>query len=499
MPYGLSNDTVARIHSVFARHPEVQQAILYGSRAMGTQRDGSDIDLTLTGKDLDFKRLARIETELDDLLLPYKLDLSIRRQIDNDALLNHIERVGVLFYDRERKGAGQDGEGSDAAKKKGWETKKLGEVCDMYQPKTISKKEMVEDGTYPVYGANGVIGRYSQFNHEEPQLLVTCRGATCGSVNISAPYSWINGNAMVVRPKNELVKMRFMEYLFRGGINISKAITGAAQPQITRTTLASLEASFPKSLAEQQRIVGLLDEAFKSLAIAKANAEKNLQNARALFESHLHSVFTQRGPGWVEKRLDEVCEKITDGTHHSPKTQLSERLPGTFPYITSKNIRNNFMDLSKMVFVERAFHDEVYARCNPGLGDVLITKDGANTGNVTLNTIDEPFSLLSSVCLIKTNQAVLKPAFLCFYLQSSTGLHVILGQMTGAAIKRIVLKDIKKAVIPYPPFKEQEIIVETFNSLLAETQGLTRIYERKLAALEELKQSLLHQAFTGEL
>ena len=100
MPYGLSNDTVERIRAVFARYPEVQQAILYGSRAMGTQRDGSDIDLTLTGDDLDFKTLIRLEIDLDDLMLPYRFDLSIRRQIDNDALLDHIERVGVVFYDR---------------------------------------------------------------------------------------------------------------------------------------------------------------------------------------------------------------------------------------------------------------------------------------------------------------------------------------------------------------------------------------------------------------
>ncbi len=280
--------------------------------------------------------------------------------------------------------------------------------------------------------------------------------------------------------------------------SIKDGSSGSAQGGFNATKLGALTIPVPP-LPEQQRIVALLDAAFEGLATAKANAEKNLQNARALFESHLQSVFTQRGPGWVEKTFDDVCHKITDGTHHSPQTQFSERAPGTFPYITSKNIRNNYMDLSKMAYIEQAFHDEVYARCKPSLGDVLLTKDGANTGNVTLNTIDEPFSLLSSVCLIKTNQAVLKPAFLCFYLQSSTGLSAILGQMTGAAIKRIVLKDIKKAVIPFPPLKEQETVVATLNSLLTETQRLARLYERKLAALEALKKSLLHQAFSGEL
>jgi len=122
-----------------------------------------------------------------------------------------------------------------------WNTATLGDTCEMYQPKTISGKEMDADGAYPVFGANGVIGRYQQFNHEEPQLLITCRGATCGSVNMSVPRSWITGNAMVVRPKNGSINLRFLEYLFRGGIDLSKAITGAAQPQITRTNLAPLK------------------------------------------------------------------------------------------------------------------------------------------------------------------------------------------------------------------------------------------------------------------
>lgn len=252
-------------------------------------------------------------------------------------------------------------------------------------------------------------------------------------------------------------------------------------------------------LPEQRRIVGILDEAMAAIATAKANTEANLANARAVFDSRLHEVFSQRGEGWVEKRLGEVCHKITDGTHHSPKTQFPEPGPNRFPYITSKNIRNNFMDLSDVAYIERAFHDEVYARCQPSLGDVLLTKDGASTGNVTLNTLDEPFSLLSSVCLMKSNPNLLSPAFLCYFLQSSIGLSSIVGRMTGTAIKRIVLRDIKKATIPIPPLKEQDIIVAKLNALLTETQRLESIYRRKLEALEALKKSLLHAAFEGEL
>ena len=95
----------------------------------------------------------------------------------------------------------------------------------MHQPKTIGLKDLVPNGQYPVFGANGIIGYYDKFNHEEPQLLITCRGATCGAVNISEPYSWITGNAMVVRPLEESLDLGFLEFVFRGGISISEAIT----------------------------------------------------------------------------------------------------------------------------------------------------------------------------------------------------------------------------------------------------------------------------------
>jgi type I restriction enzyme S subunit len=92
----------------------------------------------------------------------------------------------------------------------------------------------------------------------------------------------------------------------------------------------AIEVKFP-TLAEQKRIVQKLDEALAGISKAKETAVKNLQNARALFESQLEADLTKRGPGWIEKPFDEVCHKITDGTHHSPKKQFTERAPGTFP------------------------------------------------------------------------------------------------------------------------------------------------------------------------
>ncbi|MBX7208218.1 MAG: restriction endonuclease subunit S [Verrucomicrobiaceae bacterium] len=175
---------------------------------------------------------------------------------------------------------------------KGWVEKTLGETCEMYQPKTIGTKDLVPDGPYPVFGANGIIGRYDKFNHEEPQLLITCRGATCGAVNISEPKSWITGNAMVVRPLDASLDLGFLEYAFRGGIDISKAITGAAQPQITRTNLSPLLICFPKSVTEQKQLASTFrDLAAETQRLTRLYEQKQAALA-ALKKSLLHQAFT---------------------------------------------------------------------------------------------------------------------------------------------------------------------------------------------------------------
>ena len=391
--------------------------------------------------------------------------------------------------------------------KKGWKTTRLGDVCAIDKAQGVHRQlpyvglEHIESHTARFIGSMKPQSvKSSTFCFSNKHILYGRLRPYLNKVLAPDFEGHCSTEIFPIKPSPQLLR-EYLLYWFLADSTmncINATCTGARMPRADMNEVLAFDFPLPP-LPEQRRIVSILDKAFEGIATAKANAEKNLQNARALFESYLESVFAQRGEGWVEKSFEDACTKITDGTHHSPQTQFTERAPGRLPYITSKNIRNNYMDLSNVAYIERAFHNEVYARCQPSLGDVLLTKDGANTGNVTLNTLDEPFSLLSSVCLIKTNPTVLSPAFLCYYLQSSTGLSSIVGQMTGAAIKRIVLKDIKKAVIPFPPLKEQHSIVAKLNSLLAEIQRLARLYERKRAALEALKKSLLHQAFTGEL
>jgi restriction endonuclease S subunit len=174
----------------------------------------------------------------------------------------------------------------------------LGEVCEIYQPKTITSKEIKQTGKYKVFGANGVIGFYDKYNHEDAEVLVTCRGATCGTVNLSEPKSWITGNAMVVKPKDNLDK-KFLFYFLKN-TNLKSVISGSAQPQITRASLSPFKIPLPP-LEVQKEIVEQIEVKQKAIKAAKAVIE-NLERERRYFGQSLRKL---EGVEWVD--LGEVC------------------------------------------------------------------------------------------------------------------------------------------------------------------------------------------------
>ena len=139
----------------------------------------------------------------------------------------------------------------------GWQELELGAFCEIYQPRTITKNDMVPGGKHPVYGANGQIGHFDEYNHAESEVTIGCRG-TCGAVNVIPAFSWITGNAMVVKPDPEVLSKAALALVLRD-IDYSEVISGTAQPQITRTNLAPTVVPIPPR-EEQHRIVAKVDE-----------------------------------------------------------------------------------------------------------------------------------------------------------------------------------------------------------------------------------------------
>ena len=269
---------------------------------------------------------------------------------------------------------------------------------------------------------------------------------------------------------------KFLHWTYVSGVTEGMQSNSTGIRNLDGDAYKAIEITYPP-LSEQQRIVGLLDEAFEGHATAKANAEKNLQNARALFESHLQSVFTQRGPGWVETTLEKISTNLD--SKRVPITK-NVRSSGEYPYYGASGIVDYVADY--------IFEGD----------NLLVSEDGAN-----LLARSTPIAFSVSGKYWVNNHAhilhfenMATQRFAEFYLESIK----LDDYITGAAQPKLNQKALNSIPIPIPKSVEtQAKIVEQVVSLQKETQRLARLYERKLAALAELKKSLLHQAFTGEL
>ena len=273
---------------------------------------------------------------------------------------------------------------------------------------------------------------------------------------------------------------------------IKDGSSGSAQGGFNATKLGALSLPIPP-LPEQQRIVGILDEAFDGIATAKANAEKNLQNARALFESHLQYVFAKRGDGWVQSAIGEVAE-VYDGPHATPKTVDSGPI-----FLGISALQDGKINLGETRHVTPEDFIRWTRRVKPMAEDVVFSYE-TRLGQAAIIPTELDCCLGRRMGLVRANGKRLNPRFFV-YQYISPPFREFLNSRTvrGATVDRIALKEFPTFQIGLPCLDEQEQIASSFEALRTETQRLKSIYQRKLAALDELKKSLLHQAFSGAL
>ena len=393
--------------------------------------------------------------------------------------------------------------------KKGWEYKKLGEVCR--KSNNIKWDDVPNDASYryidltsvdrsdlcihnPQYiKKDNAPSRAKQIIKAGDIIFATTRPTLRRVSIIDEKYDGdiCSTGFCVLRP-NVDVKSKLIFYaLLEDGFYkyIEPLQTGANYPAVTDNIVKNYIIPVPP-LSEQQSIVDYLDSAFAKIDAMKANAEKALNEAKALFQASLKEMLEPK-EGWEEKTLREVCSLITDGTHHSPPNNEN----GKYKYITAKNIKIWGLDLSNITYVSEDIHKEIIARCYPQKGDVLYIKDGATTGIAIVNPLEEEFSILSSVALIKPNKEVLSSEFLCYTLNSPSIYNQTRNQMDGAAITRVTLVKIKGFVVPIPPISEQQRIVLHLDSLKSKVDRLQENYEKISQECDALKQAILRQVF----
>lgn len=396
--------------------------------------------------------------------------------------------------------------------KEGWQIKTLNEVCVVERgssPRPIKSYfttnpdgvnwikigDTEQDGRYVYSTAQKITpegAKQSRFVKEGDFILTN-------SMSFGRPYimktsGYIHDGWFVFRLKDSLDTDYFYHLLSSPLVQnqFASLASGAIVKNISGDLVKKTKLPIPP-LPEQQRIVAILDDAFESIAIAKANAEKNLQNAKALFESYLDGVFSKGGEGWVEKRLKDVCEKITDGTHQTP-TYFDEGVV----FLSSRNVTSGKINWDKIKYIDEKQHLEMHRRVAPRRGDILLAKNGT-TGVAAMVDRDTVFDIYVSLALLRATE-VINPNFLLYFVNSPVAKQQFNKRLKGAGVPNLHLEEIREVNISFPlSLDEQSMLVERLDAISFETQRLESLYQQKITALDELKKALLHQAFSGQL
>uniref|UniRef100_UPI003FEF4548 restriction endonuclease subunit S n=1 Tax=Candidatus Limisoma sp. TaxID=3076476 RepID=UPI003FEF4548 len=361
--------------------------------------------------------------------------------------------------------------------KHNWEYKRLGDICDLYQPKTIAASELVEDGEYDVYGANGIIGKFTRYNHEFPEILLTCRGATCGTINISNPKSWINGNAMVIHSKSSELLFAYLKYAMTA-LDYSNIITGAAQPQITRQSLTPTNIPLPP-MEVQERIVAELDKINETIG----DCRELLRNLDALKLSLFYDYFGDpiaNPKCWKTKPIKSIAP--------SGESFLEpQELDGKFWLLNLEQVESNSGRILEIEYfpIENIGSSTV----NFDEGNVLYSKL-----RPYLNKVVIPYGrgyCTSELIPLRPNQDYVSREYIAYALRLPEFVKFISAKTGGAKMPRVKMQHFWNFQMPVPPLELQEKFAERIEQIEAQKKAV----EQTIAELQTLLDSRMDYWF----
>jgi type I restriction enzyme, S subunit len=393
--------------------------------------------------------------------------------------------------------------------KKGWPHHKLGDVLEIQNGYAFDAKAFTPSEGMPLIRIRDLKGgteTETRFTGEYDKKYVVKSGdlligmdGEFGCYEWKGPPSLLNQRVCRLQRFASKLSPRFLFYGANSHLKAIEDVTGyTTVKHISSKQILGIDFPIPP-LPEQQRIVGILDEAFDGIATAKANAEKNLQNARALFESHLQSIFTQRGEGWVEKRLSELCN-IKHGFAFKSEFFTSD---GDYVLLTPGNFYESggYRDRGEK---QKYYIGEIPRDYVLSEGDLLVamTEQAAGLlGSPILIPESDKFLHNQRLGLVTKKHGVPWTNEFFFHVFNTQAVRKeIHDSASGVKVRHTSPTKMGDVVVSFPTsLSEQRAIVSTLKNLREETQRLESLYQRKLAALDALKKSLLHQAFSGQL
>lgn len=365
------------------------------------------------------------------------------------------------------------------------------EICDVYQPKTVATKEFVPNGQYSVYGANGIIGNYDKYNHENSEVLMACRGATCGAINVSKPYSWINGNAMVIHPKGNIpIKQKYLAYCLQAS-DKRNIISGTAQPQITRNNMKLFQLPLCE-IEEQERIVTRIEELFSELD----KAVEILQTTKQQLAVYRQAVYSSVYNGIAELKPITDFFEITGGlTKNSKRSEL----PIKMPYLRVANVYYNRLDLSeiKNIGVTESEVERTLLEKN----DLLFVEGNGSKSQIGRVAIWDGSieQCLHQNHIIKGRPlGNMLPEYALFYLISGGGRNQITDiAKSTSGLYTLSTNKVKNLQIPVCNITKQQQVINEIASRLSICESIELTVDTVLAQADAMRQSILKQAFEG--
>ena len=393
--------------------------------------------------------------------------------------------------------------------KEGWTDKTLGEVCKIYNGNSINadyKKKHFLGATegLPFIATkdvsplgridynNGVrIPNYEEYKVAPANSVFICaEGGSAGKKFAYVEKDVCFGNKLFcITPKDKSITGKFVYHFvqsdnFRG--QFFSLLTGLIGG-VSAKKFQTIRISVPP-LSEQQSMVDYLDSAFAKIDAMKANAEKALNEAKALFQASLKEMLEPK-EGWEEKTLKEITTKISDGSHNPPAGVVFSE----YEMLSSKNVRNDIFNFDNPRYLSKEDFEKEDKRTNLEKGDVLLTIVGAGLGECCVYDFEKKIVFQRSVSVIKPFYDKIISRFLMYTLQNN--YNNIRNASNGAAQKGIYLKQLAEYVVLIPPLSEQQSIVNTLDSLKSKVDRLQENYNKISQECDALKQAILRKVF----
>lgn len=358
--------------------------------------------------------------------------------------------------------------------KQGWKIKKIKDICDKASSNIAQNKITELDGDYPVYGARGFVQNVDFYHRDTEYIGIVKDGSGVGRVNVYPAYSSLLGTLQYILPKNGYA-LNYVAYALKS-LNLASFTSGAAIPHIYFRDYGEVEIAVP-SLAEQERIVDILDREFERIDALKANAEKSLHHTKDLFQSALKQEL-QPKEGWETKTIRELSEELFAGGD-VPKHALSKTIT------TEYNVP---------IYANAVEQDGLYGYTNVARVNkpsITIAGRGSGTGYIIERT--EKYLPVVRLIVIVPQTQIVRNRFLYYALKS---LDI---KPNGSAIPQLTVPMIAQYAVNLPPLATQEGIIEILDKLNENCKALEENYTKTMALCDDMKQALLRKAFNGEL